>query len=248
MEILITNDDGWGAPGLKQLIQAVSPLGHLTIVVPDGARSGMSNAVTATQDIYLRPLNNPQDTPNNCTVYLTNGTPSDCVKLSIHVLFGGDDKKIDLLLSGINHGSNAAINLIYSGTMGAVFVGAEHNIPSIGFSINDMSPEPDFSYMTPLIADLIRHLMDEGFRPGQCYNINAPIGPISGIRWTRQARSHWEKEMKETTDEQGNTCYRLSGYLVNDEPDATDTDQYAIEHGLLSVHPCKVDMTDYGSL
>ena len=149
MEILITNDDGWGAEGLNCLLRTVSSLGHLTILVPDRQRSGVSNAVTPSTPLYLKPIDTPDWLPSDATVYLTNGTPSDCVKMAINVLFGGDDSKINLLLSGINHGSNAAINLIYSGTMGAVFVGAEHNIPAIGFSIDDLSSEPDFSYFEP---------------------------------------------------------------------------------------------------
>ena len=250
MEILVTNDDGWGAAGLKVLIEEIAPLGHLTVVVPDGARSGMSNAVSATQPMYLSKAD-PTTMglkAEGIDCYTTNGTPSDCVKLAINVLFEEDERKIDLLVSGINHGSNAAINQIYSGTMGAVFVGAEHCIPAIGFSIDDMSQEPDFTYMREMIGKVTRHLLDEGFRPGLCFNINAPKGTIAGLRWTRQCRSHWVKEMREIQDEQGRKCYALSGYMVNDEPEATDTDQYALEHGYLSIQPCKVDMTDYGAL
>ena len=248
MEILITNDDGWGSAGLNCLLRTVRSLGHLTIVVPDGQRSGVSNAITPCSPLYLNPMETPDWLPSDASVYLTNGTPSDCVKLAIDVLFEGDDRRINLLLSGINHGSNAAINLIYSGTMGAAFVGAEHSIPSIGFSIDDLSPEPDLSHFEPYILTTIRHLLDEGFRPGMCYNINAPKGPVSGLRWTRQARSHWEKEMREGQDKDGKACYFLAGYMVDEEPEATDTDQYAITHGLISVQPCRVDMTDYASL
>ena len=147
MEIFITNDDGWGAKGILTIVRIMSELGHVTVVAPDGARSGMSNAITVTQPIYLRPLNDPnwgtEEWQKNVTVYTTNGTPSDCVKLAIDVVCEGDSSKIDLLVSGINHGSNAGINVIYSGTMGACFVGAEHGIPSIGFSIDDHSPEAD---------------------------------------------------------------------------------------------------------
>ena len=106
----------------------------------------------------------------------------------------------------------------------------------------------DFSYFEPYILTTIRHLLDEGFRPGMCYNINAPKGPVSGLRWTRQARSHWENEMRPEKDEQGKTCYFLAGYMVDEEPEATDTDQYAITHGFISIQPCCVDMTDYHSL
>jgi len=247
MNILITNDDGWLAPGLMVLIRQLAPLGKVTVLVPDSARSGQSNAVTATRPVTLKQLHTA-DVPKGVEVYTTDGTPSDCVKLAINVLNDGDDSRIDLLVSGINHGSNAAINLIYSGTMGACFVAAEHGIPAIGFSIYDVSPEPDFKYYAPYIADLTRHLMDEGIRPGLCYNINAPVGPIKGIKWTRQCRSHWAKEMKAVEMEDGTTGYRLSGYLVNDEPEATDTDEWALTHGYISIQPCTVDMTAYAAL
>ena len=151
MEILITNDDGWGAKGILTLVRILTQLGHVTVVAPDGPRSGMSNAITVTSPIYLHPLDNPEwgteEWQKNATVYTTNGTPSDCVKLAIDVVFGGDSTKIDMLASGINHGSNAGINVIYSGTMGACFVGAEHGIPSMGFSIDDHHPDADFSHM-----------------------------------------------------------------------------------------------------
>ncbi|MCQ2311633.1 MAG: 5'/3'-nucleotidase SurE [Paludibacteraceae bacterium] len=242
MNILVVNDDGWGAKGLMTLLPYILPLGKVTVLVPDGPRSGMSNAVTATHPISLCKME--QD---GFDLYLTNGTPSDCVKLAINVLFKGDERAIDLVISGINHGSNAAINQIYSGTMGACFVAAEHDIPSIGLSIDDMSAEPDFSFMEPYIPQVIQHLLDTGMQ-GLCYNINAPKGKINGIKWTRQSRSHWTDEMAPVSLENGETGYKLAGYLVNDEPEATDTDLWALEHGYISIQPCKVDMTNYGAL
>lgn len=170
MEILITNDDGWGAKGILTLVRILTQLGHVTVVAPDGPRSGMSNAISVQQPMYLRLLDDPnwgtEEWHKNATVYTTNGTPSDCVKLALDVLFEGDPTRINLLASGINHGSNAAINVIYSGTMGAVFVGAEHAIPSIGYSIDDHNPDADFSYFEPYILELTRHLIDEGIPYG----------------------------------------------------------------------------------
>ena len=151
MEILITNDDGWGAKGILTLVRILTQLGHVTVVAPDGPRSGMSNAITVQQPMYHRELNDPdwgsEEWHKIATIYTTNGTPCDCVKLALDVLFDGDPARINLLVSGINHGSNAAINVIYSGTMGAVFVGAEHGIPAIGYSIDDHSMDADFSHM-----------------------------------------------------------------------------------------------------
>ena len=246
MNILITNDDGWSSKGLMLLARVASGIGHVTVLAPDGARSGMSNAVTSTQPMTLRKIEAPE--LPGADVYVTSGTPSDCIKLAIDVLFGEDPQKIDLVLSGINHGSNAAINVIYSGTMGACFIAAENNIPAIGFSIDDHDLNADLEPMHPYIAQLIRHLIDEGIPPGLCYNINAPKGEIKGVKWCRQCRSHWVKEMEPVTLENGETAYHLTGYMVNDEPEAEDTDQYAIEHGYISVQPCTVDMTAYAAL
>lgn len=252
MEILITNDDGWGAKGILTLVRILTQLGHVTVVAPDGPRSGMSNAITVTQPIYLRPLKDlnwgTEEWHKKATVYTTNGTPSDCVKLAIDVIFNEDSSRIDLLASGINHGSNAGINVIYSGTMGACFVGAEHGIPSIGYSIDDHNPNADFSHMEQYILELTRHLLDEKVPYGVCYNINAPIGPLEGVQWTRQCRGFWSKEMIETTDEQGNKCFKLGGEFVNIEPDAEDTDIWAMNNHYLSVHPCTIDQTAYAEI
>lgn len=251
MNILLTNDDGWGSKGLMTLLPHLLPLGHVTVVVPDGPRSGMSNAITVTQPITLRKINSQLSTLNSPSldVYITNGTPSDCVKLAINVLFDGDASKIDLVVSGINHGSNAGINLIYSGTMGACFVAGEHGIPAIGFSIDDLSADADFSFMDPYIDTILSDALNaQRSTLNAILNVNAPKGPIQGVRWTRQGKAHWEKEMKPFTMDNGETAYTLSGYMVNDEPDAEDTDNYALEHGLLSIQPCTIDMTLYAAL
>jgi 5'-nucleotidase len=185
MEILITNDDGWGAKGILTLVRILTQLGHVTVVAPDGARSGMSNAITVAQPIYLRPLNDPnwgsEEWQKNATIYTTNGTPSDCVKLAIDVVFNEDSSKIDLLVSGINHGSNAGINVIYSGTMGACFVGAEHGIPSIGYSIDDHNADADFSHMEKYILELTRHLIEEKMPYNVSFAKNVVIFAFGGI-------------------------------------------------------------------
>jgi 5'-nucleotidase len=249
MEILITNDDGWGAKGILTIVRIMSELGHVTVVAPNGARSGMSNAITVTQPIYLHKLNDPnwgvEEWQKKVTVYTTNGTPSDCVKLAIDVVFEGDSNKIDLLVSGINHGSNAGINVIYSGTMGACFVGAEHGIPSIGYSIDDHSPKADFSYMEKYILELTKHLLEEKMPYGVCYNVNAPTGELVGVRWTRQCRGYWSKEMIPTIDKEGKACFKLGGEFVNIEPEAQDTDHWAMNNHYLSVQPCTIDQTAY---
>jgi 5'-nucleotidase len=200
----------------------------------------MSSAISTTTPMTLRQIQ-----PD---IYLTNGTPADCVKLAINVLFNGDERRIDLLASGINHGHNASVNLLYSGTMGACFVAAEHGIPAIGFSIDDHNPDTDLSFFSPFILQITRHLLDTGFQRPVCYNVNAPVGPIQGTQWARQCSGYWEKEIQPHTDDNGNTYYSLIGTFVNREPDATDTDIWCINHHLISIQPVTLDMTDYALL
>ena len=248
MEILLVNDDGWGTTGVKMLKRLMEQFGHVTVVVPDGPRSGYSNAISMGKQITMEEIEKD--------VYISSGTPSDCVKLGLDVLFGGDNSRIDFVVAGINHGSNAGINIIYSGTMGACFVAAEHGIPAIGFSIDDHRPEADLSYFEKYIPELTKHILDNYIPYGICYNINAPVGPISGIQWTRQCKMHWEKEMVRALDENGNPLsdadgkplYEMTGCFVNHEPDAPDTDLYALDHGMISIQPCTIDMTAYKQL
>ena len=162
------------------------------------------------------------------------------------------DQPIDLVVSGINHGSNAAINVIYSGTMGACLVAAEKGIPAIGWSINSHLLDADLHWLQPFLTDITQHLLEEGITPGTCYNINAPLGEIEGIRWTRQCRGHWANELVEATDEPLRegilSTWRLAGEFINDEPQAQDTDIWAMDHQLLAITPISIDLTDYGSL
>lgn len=248
MNILITNDDGWGAKGIRTLARLMMPFGHVTVVAPDGARSGNATCISVQKPMYLTRVTDLEPELAEADVYVTNGTPADCIKLAINVLFGGDSTKIDLLVSGINHGSNAAVNVIYSGTMGACFVATEHGIPAIGYSYCDHQADIDLSEAERLIPEITRHLLDEETPYGVCYNVNFPVGPIEGIRWTRQCRGHWEKEMEPHTDEQGRTYYLLVGNFVNHEPDAPDTDEYALSHHMVAITPTTIDFTAYQML
>lgn len=250
MQIVITNDDGWGSKGILILTRLMLPFGEVTVVAPDSPQSGMSTAISVDKPLTLNRLT-PEQSDNDierallqqAKVYVTNGTPADCVKLAINALFDGDDRRIDLLVSGINHGHNASVNIIYSGTMGACLVAAEHRIPTIGFSIDSHLPDADLHYFEPYITRLTHDFLNENRL--FCYNVNAPIGEIQGIRRTRQAKGHWEKELAFHTDTDGNPYYSLIGNFVNHEPQATDTDMWCLNHGLISVQPVTLDMTDY---
>jgi 5'-nucleotidase len=200
-----------------------------------------------TTPIYVKRIE--EHDLNGAEVFVTNGTPADCVKIAREVLLR--DQSIDLLVSGINHGSNAAINVIYSGTMGACLVAAEKGIPAIGWSINSHLPDADLHWLQPFIREVTQHLIEDGIAPGTCYNINAPLGEIEGIRWTRQCRGHWANELVAIEDElpEGvQSGWKLAGEFVNDEPEAQDTDIWAMDHQLLAITPITTDLTDYGSL
>ncbi len=245
MEILITNDDGWGAKGIMTLVRIMETFGHVTIVAPGTVQSGKSNAITFDQ-LLLHEI----ERTDKHVVYTTNGTPSDCVKLAMHIVYKG--RKPDLLVSGINHGSNSAINVIYSGTMGAVFVGAENGIRSIGFSLDSYDPDADFSHFEPYIVQIVQSLTAQAVAESQpyglCWNVNAPVGEIKGIRITRQCQGYWDEEVVTMEDEEGGVYYKLGGQFCNSEPDAEDTDEWAIHHGYIAITPSTIDTTFKGVL
>ena len=244
MEIVVTNDDGWGTKGIRTLVAEMSKLGHVTVIAPDGPRSGNAACISVAKPMYLNRIED--ECTNTVEVYTTNGTPADCIKFATNVLF--KNRKIDLVASGINHGNNGSINLIYSGTMGACFVATEHSIPAIGFSLDDHAMDADFSGFQAYIPDITRMLLAKGFKPNECYNVNAPKGDIAGIRWTRQCYGHWADELEAHTDELGNTYYTLIGEYINHEPQDNSTDIWALEHGFISIQPVSIDLTAYGTL
>lgn len=247
MNIVVVNDDGWGTAGIRLLAQEMTRLGHVTVIAPDGPRSGNGAAISVVPPIYLRKI--AEHDLNGAEVYTTNGTPADCVKLAREVLFPG--QPIDLLVSGINHGSNAAVNAMYSGTIGACLVAAEKGIPAIGWSINSHEMDVDLHWLKPFLYEVTQHLLEDGIAPRTCFNINAPVGEIEGIRWTRECAGHWANELIPVQGELPEgvlSGWKLAGQFINDEPDATDTDIWAVEHQLLAITPLTIDWTDYGSL
>ena len=247
MNIVVVNDDGWGSAGIRMLAKEMTKLGQVTVIAPDGPRSGKSASISVETPMYLRRIE--EHDLNGAAVYTTNGTPADCVKIAREELFA--DQPIDLLVSGINHGSNAAINAMYSGTIGACLVAAEKGIPAIGWSIDSHLPDVDLHWLQPFLCEVTQHLYEEGIAPRTCFNINAPTGEIEGIRWTRQCRGHWANELSvldEPLPEGVIKQWKLAGAFVNEEPEATDTDIWAMAHQLLAITPISIDWTDYGSL
>ncbi|MBR5676699.1 MAG: 5'/3'-nucleotidase SurE [Paludibacteraceae bacterium] len=245
--IIVVNDDGWGTAGIRLLAKEMTKLGHVTVIAPDGPRSGFAAAISAANPIYLRRVEDHD--LNGAEVYVTNGTPADCIKIAREFLF--PDTPIDLVVSGINHGSNASINAMYSGTIGACFVAAEKGIPAIGWSINDHHMDVDLHWLQPFLVEVTQHLYEEGIASRTIFNINAPVGEIQGIRWTRQCVGHWSQELapiNEPLPEGVQKGWRLAGEFINDEPSATDTDIWAMDHQLLAITPLTIDWTAYGSL
>jgi 5'-nucleotidase len=235
--ILITNDDGVFAKGINALVEVALSFGDVVVFAPDAVRSGMSNAITPHSPVVYSKLSSEE----GLTVYSCTGTPTDCVKLSCYTLF--KDRKPDLLLSGINHGSNASINVIYSGTMGAALEGCANQIPSIGFSLCDHSWDADFSISKPYIKSVIGWVLENPFPEGVCLNVNIPKGDVKGMKICRQAVGHWEEEFETRQDKNGSTVYWLTGKYVNREPDAEDTDDWALENGYVSIVPTLVDLS-----
>ncbi len=234
--ILVTNDDGHKAKGIRVLTELMMQLGDVVVVAPDGPRSGQSNALTVYTPLRITKI---EDKPS-LVRYKTNGTPTDCVKLAFDQVL---DRKPDLLVSGINHGSNAAINVIYSGTMGAALEGCENLIPSIGFSICNFDEDADFSEFAPYILEISKSVLENGLPDGVCLNVNAPKSNYLGMKVARQCGGHWAQEFTPAKDPRGSEYFWLTGYFKNREPEATDTDEWALANGYVSVVPTRVDLT-----
>lgn len=236
--ILITNDDGVSAKGLKDLTEVMRLFGDVVIVAPDSHRSGMSNAITVDHPIRVTKTIDEE----GFQVYKCTGTPVDCVKLAFNQLL---DHPPDFVVSGINHGSNSSISIIYSGTMGGALEGCIHGIPSIGFSLNDYDPEADFSRAKIYVARVFQQVAENGLPPFVCLNVNIPKGEIKGIEVCRQTTGKWVAEFDKRTDPHKRDYFWMSGYFENHEEDVAETDIFAIQNGYVSVVPVNVDMTCY---
>jgi len=241
--ILVTNDDGIHAPGLRFLINAVTPLGEVLVVAPDKPQSGMGHAVTIQTPLRLHKISEVE----GYREYSCNGTPADCVKLAEKVILRG---KPDLIVSGINHGSNASINVLYSGTMAAVLEGAMENIPSIGFSLNNHSHDASFEHCTVLVQSMVKNVTENGLPDGVCLNVNIPAmngSPIKGIMVTRQAKAFWKEDFDERKDPHHRDYFWLRGEFTILETD-TDNDHWAISNNYVSVVPTQIDLTAHSTI
>ncbi len=237
--ILVTNDDGIHAPGIRSLVEVAMQFGDVYVVAPDKPQSGMGHAITINSTLRVEQLHIYSGVQN----WSCSGTPVDCVKMAINKLL---PRKPDLCLSGINHGANHSINIIYSGTMSAAMEGAIEGIPSIGFSLLDYSVEADFSAAKIYAFKVIEWVLKNNLDKGVCLNVNVPRLPLSeikGIKTCRQAAGTWNEELDERTDPSGRKYYWLTGRFENFEPQSTDTDVWALDNGYVSVVPSQIDLT-----
>lgn len=242
--ILVTNDDGISAPGLIHLTAIASRFGRVVVVAPDKPQSGMGHAITINNTLRLH-----QTSYHTAEMeYACTGTPVDCVKMAVNHLL---KQKPDLVLSGINHGSNSSINVIYSGTMSAAVEGALEGAKSIGFSLCDYSLHADFTQATPFLEQIIEHTLLNELPKGVCLNVNIPklqTNQIKGIKVVRQAKAIWYEKFDERQDPYGRNYYWLTGEFVNFEPNANDTDEWALHNNYISVVPIQADLTAHFAL
>lgn len=245
--IFLTNDDSYMSTGFRAAVELAREFGRVVAIAPDRVQSGMSQAITINSPLFMREVEASDDT----TIYAFSGTPVDCAKIAFDHIFA--ERKPDLVLSGINHGSNAAINVMYSGTMGAAIEGSFYGVPSIGLSLDDHAPDADFrgavKYGREIIASVLA-AADMLPRP-LCLNVNVPRcaeGDIRGIRLSRQTRGFWREEFYARQDPHGRDYYWLTGAFQNAEPEAEDSDEWALAHGYVAVVPVQTDMTDYRML
>ncbi len=243
--ILVTNDDGITAPGIASLITSAKQMGEVFIVAPDKPQSGMGHAITINATLRINKTSYYSGVSGE---YSCSGTPVDCVKIAINKLL---PRRPDLILSGINHGSNLSINVIYSGTMSAAVEGAVEGIPSLGFSLCDYAHEADFSQSEKFVKQIIEDILKKGLKKGVCLNVNIPKlkhDELKGIKICRQAGAVWEEEFDERLDPYGRPYFWLTGKFVNFEPGAQDTDVWANENGYISVVPTHADMTAHETI
>lgn len=239
--ILVTNDDGVMAPGIRHLVKFMLELGEVVVVAPDKAQSGMGHAVTITNPLRLEKIT----VDGGHDEYSCSGTPVDCVKLAVNKVL---KRKPDVLVSGINHGANSSISVIYSGTMSAAIEGSMEGIPSIGFSLLDYRFDADFTQAKTYLQKVVTNVLEHGLPKGICLNVNIPAvdaSELKGVKVCRQARGNWEEEFDHRQDPRGKDYYWLTGQFALHE-NSNETDEWALKNNYISVVPVQFDFTAHG--
>lgn len=244
--ILVTNDDGITAPGLRALVRYMGEIGEVVVVAPDSPQSGMGHAITIDNTLYSKKMTvNLEDGAKE--EYSCSGTPADCVKLALQELLG---RKPDICVSGINHGSNSSINVIYSGTMSAAIEAGIEGIPAIGFSLCDYGWKADFGAAKDFVQKIVREALKNGIPQGVVLNVNIPKldrAELKGIKICRQARANWKEKFDKRTSPTGRDYYWLTGeFELLDKGE--DTDEWALSNGYISVVPTQFDLTAHHSI
>ncbi|MBQ9230932.1 MAG: 5'/3'-nucleotidase SurE [Prevotella sp.] len=238
--ILISNDDGFEAKGINSLVEMIRDMADIIVCAPDSGRSGYACAFTAVDPLTLT----PQREEEGLEVWSCNGTPVDCVKIALEELCGG--RRPQMIIGGINHGDNASVNMHYSGTMGVTLEGCMKYIPSVAFSLCTHDVFADFSALRPLIRKIVRKVLDDGLPKGVCLNVNFPVvEQFKGVKVCRMAPGTWDNEVVKCRHPRGYDYWWMMGRYTNDEPDAEDTDNWALQHGYVAITPTKIDVTSY---
>ena len=243
--ILVSNDDGITSLGIRTLVEVMSEIGEVVVVAPDSPQSGMGHAITIGDPLRLK----KSDIFGSIEAYECSGTPADCMKLGKHYVLKG--RIVNLVVSGINHGSNSSISVLYSGTMSAAMEAAIEQIPAIGFSLRDFAPNADFSHTKTYIKNIAEQVLKNGLEKGTALNVNFPAKSdeaIKGIKICRQANGKWQEEFDKRKDPYGRSYFWMDGYFVNFDEDKTDTDEWALANNYVSIVPCQYDMTAYNSI
>jgi 5'-nucleotidase len=239
--ILVTNDDGVDAKGIKFLTEIALQYGDVVVIAPDKGKSGMSHSVSLNEPIYIDKLSEK----SGLEIYACSGTPADSVKIALHKIL---NRKPDLILSGINHGSNASVSAIYSGTVAAAREGSMNGITSIAFSLLSHDPAADFTAAAKYVQIIIEKVLQNGIAKQTCLNVNIPNVPedkIKGIKTCRQTLGKWIEEFDYRVNPHNKDYYWLTGKFSNFEPTAEDTDEWALNNNYVAIVPIEVDLTSY---
>jgi len=239
--ILVSNDDGITSRGIRHLVELMQQLGDVVVVAPDSPQSGMGHAITVGDTLRLTENN----IFANARAYECSGTPADCVKLAKHHVL--KDRQPDLVVSGINHGSNSSISVLYSGTMSAAIEAAIEGLPAIGFSLCDYDPKADLSHVNEWVLKVARQALEKGIPKGIALNVNFPPKrneAIKGIKICRQANAKWEEEFDQRYDPHGREYFWMVGNFVNHDK-GEDNDEWALANNFVSVVPCQFDLTGH---
>ncbi|TRX61709.1 5'/3'-nucleotidase SurE [Fulvivirga sp. M361] len=239
--ILVSNDDGITSKGIRVLVEAMKTLGDVIVVAPDSPQSGMGHAITIGNTLRLEET----DIFSDVTAYGCSGTPADCVKMAKHFVL--KERKPDLVVSGINHGANTSISVLYSGTMSAAIEAALEGMPAIGFSLCDYSSEADFSHTVEYVLKIAKNVLNKGLTKGVALNVNIPPKrneAVKGIKVCRQANAKWQEDFDMRYDPYGRRYFWLAGNFINHDK-GEDNDEWAIANNYISIVPCQYDLTAY---